>query len=166
MKSTSSTPIARGVSRQTKALPQYLPASLNTIDHLDADTLVIGVCEDIRPLKGAAGFVDWRMCGEISNLIRNQSFTGQPGEILLMSGRGRLSPVRLVLLGWGRSSNLDAEINPRCEQLIQTVDNAASQKVAVILPEPSKSILSTCEQVLKLGLGERLVGIFESEGLI
>jgi hypothetical protein len=166
MTSTSPTPIARGVSSPKKTPLQYLPASLKTIDHLDADTLVIGVCEEIRPLKGAAGFVDWRMCGEISNLIRNQSFTGQPGEVLLLSGRGRLSPVRLVLLGWGRSSNLDAEINPRCEQLIQTINKAASQKVAVILPEPSKSILSPCEQILKLGLGERLVGIFESEDLI
>lgn len=158
--------MARGVNAQKKVTSPYLTSSLKTIDHLDADTLVIGVCEDIRPLKGAAGFIDWRMCGEISNLIRNQSFTGQAGELLLMSGRGRLAPVRLVLLGWGRAKNLEAEMNPRCSQLIQTIDQAASEKVAIVLPEPSINILSPCEQILKLGLGERLVGIFEPEGII
>lgn len=83
-----------------------------------------------------------------------------------MSGRGRLAPVRLMLLGWGHSKNLEAEMNPRCGQLIQTIEQAASQKVAVVLPEPSKEILSPCEQILKLGLGDRLVGLFEPEGVI
>ena len=144
----------------------YLDASLAALDNLDVDTLVIGVCEDIRPLKGAAGFIDWRMCGEISNLIRNQSFTGKTGEILLMSGRGRLAPVRLILMGWGLSSQLENEINPRCSQLIELVEKAASEKVAVVLPEPCDKIIGTCEPILSMGLNQKLVGIFEAEGLI
>ena len=144
----------------------YLNASLASLDNLDVDTLVIGICEDVRPLKGAAGFIDWRMCGEISNLIRNQSFTGQAGEILLMSGRGRLAPVRLILMGWGLSNELESEINPRCSQLINLVENAASKKVAVVLPEPCDKIIGTCQPILSMGLNQKLVGIFEAEGLI
>ena len=123
-------------SKKNKTNTKYLGASLSTLDNLKADTLVIGVCEDIRPLKGAAGYIDWRMCGEISNLIRNQSFSGEPGEILLMSGRGRLAPVRLILMGWGPANDLENAINPRCSQLISLVERAASKKVAVALPEP------------------------------
>ena len=145
---------------------KYLGASLSALDNLDADTLVIGICEDIRPLKGAAGFIDWRMCGEISNLIRNQSFSGEAGEILLMSGRGRLSPVRLILMGWGPANDLENAINSRCSQLIGLVERAASKKVAVALPEPCDRIIETCESILSLGLQDSFVGVFEAEGLV
>ena len=153
-------------SKKNKTNTKYLGASLSTLDNLKADTLVIGVCEDIRPLKGAAGYIDWRMCGEISNLIRNQSFSGEPGEILLMSGRGRLAPVRLILMGWGPANDLENAINPRCSQLISLVERAASKKVAVALPEPCGAIIDTCESILSLGLKECFVGVFEPEGLI
>ena len=113
-----------------------LDLSLPQLDRLKADTLVLGIFEDVRPLKGAAGFIDWRLCGEVSNLLRNQTFRGEAGELLLISGRGRLPAVRIFLMGWGPVKGEQQQSRARCEQILRTVEQANSEQVAVALPEP------------------------------
>ncbi len=47
------------------------------LDGIDGvDSLCLFVSEDERPLKGAAGYVDWRMCGALSQIVSNAFFTG------------------------------------------------------------------------------------------
>jgi hypothetical protein len=63
-------------------------------------------CEDERPLRGLAGFVDWRAHGRLSSMIRSGLCTGRSGESVLIPV-GRNFPMRrLVLHGLGRSTDL------------------------------------------------------------
>lgn len=71
------------------------------LDRIEAGITVIPVFEDVRPLKGAAGLVDWRMNGQLSRLIENKRFSGEFEEVLLMPTAGRLRSRQLILFGVG-----------------------------------------------------------------
>ena len=66
-----------------------------------ADTILVPVPEDERPLRGDAGLVDWRLCGLISAQLRSGYVSGQLGEAALLPGARPLSPSRLLLVGTG-----------------------------------------------------------------
>ena len=61
----------------------------------------VPVWTDVRPLRGAAGLLDWRMCGRLSTMLASGKVTGAEGEQTLFPSAHRL-PWRLVLaLGAG-----------------------------------------------------------------
>ena len=66
-----------------------------------ADTILVLVPEDERPLRGDAGLIDWRLCGLISEHLRSGYVTGQLGEAVLLPGDIPLSPARILLVGAG-----------------------------------------------------------------
>ena len=56
-------------------------ASLDALCGIDA--LCLFVAEDERPLRGLAGYADWRLGGALSNILRSRHFIGAPGDCLL-----------------------------------------------------------------------------------
>jgi hypothetical protein len=88
-----------------------LKISNHPLDEIPAQLALVTTFEDIRPLKGRAGLVDWRLNGRLSQLIRQSKFQGAKGEALLMPTRGRIDSNELLLLGVGPKSSLrDPEI--------------------------------------------------------
>ena len=81
---------------------------LPLLDSLELDALAIGVFTEDRPLKGTAGFCDWRLNGRLSAILRAGHFGGQPGETLLTDTNGRIAPVRMLLFGLGSRAGLEA----------------------------------------------------------
>ena len=77
-------------------------------ERVEADLAVAGFYLDERPLRGAAGRADWRLCGAISRLLGEGSVRGRLGEAVLMPSFGRLAADRILLLGLGRRSALRA----------------------------------------------------------
>ena len=70
------------------------------------DLLVAPIFSDVRPLRGAAGLLDWRLNGHLSERLREERYTAARGERLLLPTR-RL-PWRAVLaLGLGASRDFD-----------------------------------------------------------
>src|SRR5262245_1136662 len=61
---------------------------------------------DERPLRGAAGLADWRLCGRLSRLAAAGKIDGTAGECTLLPGM-RLPFARLVLYGVGDSDRFD-----------------------------------------------------------
>jgi hypothetical protein len=66
------------------------------------ELMVVPFFADERPLRGAAGLVDWRMCGRLSRLLLSGRVGGGLGETTLLPARGLLFP-RLLLVGLGPS---------------------------------------------------------------
>jgi hypothetical protein len=79
------------------------------IDALRHEALLLAIAEDERPLRGAAGLCDWRLCGRLSRLLRARRVTGAAGEVTLLPARPRLPFDKLVLLGTGPRGALGAE---------------------------------------------------------
>jgi hypothetical protein len=78
---------------------------LREVDQLRCDTLVLHHFVSDRPLRGLAGFVDWRLNGFLSRLLLSGWVTGELQESVLMPGGQRLGVERILLMGLGHRSD-------------------------------------------------------------
>ena len=74
-------------------------------ERIEADLAVAGVFLDERPLRGAAGRADWRLCGMVSELVESGRLRGRMGEAALVPSMGRMGARRVLLLGVGRRAS-------------------------------------------------------------
>jgi hypothetical protein len=129
-----------------------LPLDLARWDQsVGGDLFVIPVWSDVRPLRGAAGLVDWRLNGRLSECLREERFTGTLGERLLLPTR-RL-PWRAVLaLGLGNSSDFDeTRFHTAIETTFTVLRGLGLQTVATAFPGRESGRLAP----------ERAVGLFQ-----
>jgi hypothetical protein len=78
-----------------------LPLDLARWDESARDCLVLPVFKDDRPLRGAAGLADWRLCGRLSRLVKSSRATAEAGEALLLPPGRRLRFSRILWFGLG-----------------------------------------------------------------
>jgi hypothetical protein len=78
-----------------------LPLDLARWDETGRDCLVLPVFKDDRPLRGAAGLADWRLCGRLSRLIKSSRATADSGETMLLPPGRRLRFQRVLWFGLG-----------------------------------------------------------------
>lgn len=77
-------------------------------ERIETDLAVAGFFFDERPLRGAAGRADWRLCGIVSDLVSAGKLRGKVGETVLAPSFGRLAAERVLLQGLGRRSSFRA----------------------------------------------------------
>jgi Cytosol aminopeptidase family, N-terminal domain len=113
-----------------------VPLTLDALDPLPVDTVCLFVTEDERPLGGAAGFVDWRLCGQISRLLVDGFFRGTRGESLLLPSNGRIGAPRLVVLGLGPGGEAlhPGVLRTALSQAADVLNRARVDSVALELP--------------------------------
>jgi hypothetical protein len=78
-----------------------LPLDLARWDESARDCLVLPVFRDDRPLRGAAGLADWRLCGRLSRLLKTQRATAEAGETMMLPPGRRLRFGRILWFGLG-----------------------------------------------------------------
>ncbi len=87
----------------------FLPVDLLRWDRSPGgDALVVPVWSDVRPLRGAAGLLDWRLCGRLSQMIRDGRLSGTAGEKLLLA-TSRVPWQRVLAMGVGESIAFDED---------------------------------------------------------
>ncbi len=72
------------------------------VDLQECGILVLGFFEDERPLRGSAGWIDWRLNGMLSRFLMDRRLTGEWEETTLLATQGRIVPRLLLLVGLGR----------------------------------------------------------------
>ena len=77
------------------------------IERVVADVAVVPLFASERPLRDAAGRVDWRLCGRLSHLFAAARLDGIAGEAVLIPGGGGLRAPRVLGLGLGLREELD-----------------------------------------------------------
>jgi hypothetical protein len=70
----------------------------------EADAVIVGCYEDVRPLRGGAGELDWLLCGALSRLIVDAHIRGAVGEVALVTSSGKIPPPKIFLVGLGKRS--------------------------------------------------------------
>lgn len=85
----------------------FLAPELARWDAAAADGLVAWVFSDERPPRGAAGLLDWRLCGRVSRWILGGRLSAAPGEALLFPPGNGLPFRAALLLGGGALDRFD-----------------------------------------------------------
>jgi hypothetical protein len=80
-----------------------LPLDLTRWDESARDCLVLPVFANDRPLRGAAGLADWRMCGRLSRLVKSNHATAEAGETMLLPPGRRLRFSKVLWFGLGEA---------------------------------------------------------------
>ncbi|MBA2541752.1 MAG: hypothetical protein H0V17_19065 [Deltaproteobacteria bacterium] len=86
-----------------------LPLDLARWDEARRDTLVLSVFKDERPLRGAAGLADWRLCGKLSRLVKGNKVGADARETLLLPATRRLPFSKILWFGLGESKGYTDE---------------------------------------------------------
>lgn len=89
---------------------RFVPLELPRIDALRIEAVFLPFFEDERPLRGAAGLLDWRLCGSLSSLLVSGRVSGRLGELTMVLGRSRLPFDKVVLVGQGPGARFDAAV--------------------------------------------------------
>lgn len=118
------------------------------------DLLAVFFWQDVRPLRGAAGLLDWRLCGKLSGLIQSGRLTGTEGEQLLLPSGGRL-PWRLIMvMGLGpRLGFSSTRFRAALTRLFTTAKGLEVHEIALAPPGRDIGVLPA-RRALDLVLGE------------
>ena len=108
-------------------MTRRLDLSLFPGDVIDApgDTFVVPLASDERPLRGDAGWLDWRVCGRISQQLRSGYATGDSGEALLLPAGPPFGTARILVVGAGPSASLEGR------PLLRAMRGAAEKLIAL-----------------------------------
>ena len=77
------------------------------VERIAADLLIVPLFEGERPPRGAAGRVDWRLCGRLSQLLAAGHWSEGFGQALLTPGGGGVRAAKVMGLGLGHRDQLD-----------------------------------------------------------
>ena len=127
----------------------FLASDLGKWDALEnaPETLVLPFFSDERPLRGAAGLCDWRLCGRLSRLLQTARVGGKLGECTLYppngAGAKRLPFLRLLLIGLGAADRFDEKAAHEAARLIaDKMAKLGAPRYALVPPGRSTGRLS------------------------
>jgi len=113
----------------------FVPPDLRRLDALKSEALCVPFFSDERPLRGALGLVDWRLCGLISRLILRSRISGARGETVLVPARPKLTVEKLLLFGVGPTAELDEQaFADGVAHMLTTLTRARVRASVVVLP--------------------------------
>lgn len=83
---------------------------LQDIKKLETEALIVGFFEDVRPLKGLAGELDWLLCGSLSRLILHHKLRGALGDVALLTSQGKLPVQKIFMVGLGPKKKFSSSV--------------------------------------------------------
>lgn len=133
---------------------QFLGCELSKWDDTTSDALVVTIFDDERPLRGAAGLVDWRLCGRLSRLIKHGRIHGDSGESLLMPPGRRLPFQRILVFGLGSAQPFDEATYRRHVRHIREVVKRAGIRNYAVQPPGRATGLVAARRALEIWIEE------------
>ncbi len=128
---------------------------LQDIKKIETGALIVGFYEDVRPLKGLAGELDWLFCGALSSLIIKNKLSGALGELALLTSRSKVPASKIFMLGLGPRGSVSSETLRKAAQSAAAAALSAGVTSAVleyfITPELSPE---TTVHALQQGLAD------------
>ncbi|MDA8100628.1 MAG: hypothetical protein M0042_13505 [Nitrospiraceae bacterium] len=131
---------------------------MNDITKVDTEAVAVGFFEDLRPLKGSAGAIDWLLCGALSRLVIDNRIRGALGEVALVTNYGKIPASKIFLVGLGPSADRSPESLRRAarstaEQLIRAGVQRAVVDLFPLAAEPDEGALAAARDGLRDGAG-------------
>ena len=122
---------------------RFVAPDLERLDALKSEAIAIPVFEDERPLRGALGLIDWRLCGSVSKLILRGRLSGREGETLLLPARPRLTFEKLFVFGVGSRTHFDERaLEVVTERMLSTLTRVRVRASVMALPGRALDLVS------------------------
>jgi hypothetical protein len=137
---------------------QFLSCDLPRWEEAGGDALILTFFRDERPLRGAAGLADWRMCGRLSRLIKLGRMRGERGETLLMPPGKRLPYRRIILFGLGSATPFGDDVFRGHVRRIRHVARRAGIKDFALQPPGRATGLVAARRALEMWIEESGAG--------
>lgn len=119
-----------------------LPLDLTRWDETARDCLVLPVFRDDRPLRGAAGLADWRLCGRLSRLLKTNRATADAGETMMLPPGRRLRFKRVLWFGLGDAKGYsDDRLRKDLAWIAGVVKNAGATDWAIQVPGRASGLI-------------------------
>ena len=130
--------------------PQQLTSGLASLDALTGiEAVCCFVTEDERPLSGATGFLDWRLCGALSKILGSGFFVGAPGDKLLLPTDARVPARKVFAVGLGRSTGVTAlGLEHALTQAAAMLSRARVDSVALAFPVLPKVVAQARDELV------------------
>jgi len=137
---------------------------MHDIKKLETDAVAVGFFEDTRPLKGAAGTLDWVLCGSLSHLIIQNKIRGALGEVALLTTKGKIPASKVFMVGLGPRSQMGPAALREASRIAATVIAGAGVKHAALDCFPlgngqSDENITAVRQGLTEGAGDHALDI-------
>jgi len=123
--------------------------SLETLDYLEVDSIVISTTTDLSPIRGLMSLIDWRMCGGVATLVKNGLMTGCVDESVLLSTQGRLRANRIFFFGWGDDKIVQQSMHSRMHWMISCLHKAKAESYAMMVPDNCPAAYKAATSILK-----------------
>ena len=139
-------------------------AILQDIKNIEADALIVVFFEDVRPLKGLAGELDWLLCGALSKLLLNDKLSGVLGDTALLTSQGKIPAQKIFMIGLGSRKTLStASLRTAAKQASQALHSAGAVRGAIeMYRAPNISpvdVARSMEEGLREGAGGRTMDV-------
>jgi hypothetical protein len=114
-----------------------LVPSLQALDSLSGiDSLCLWLRVDERPVRGLTSFVDWRICGYLSQLLQASHFRGETDEALLLALGEGLPCRRVFVMGLGKKKTWSPDsIEKHIDKTQKRLRLAGVSSLAMATPE-------------------------------
>lgn len=120
----------------------FVSATALSLDELQTEILVLPFFSDERPLEGAAGLIDWRLCGALSRRLMSAYIDGHFGEKALVAVPSKLKSDALLLVGLGVSAAFGEErAGTACALIADALNESKVSAAALVLPGRSMDLL-------------------------
>jgi len=120
----------------------FVSSAPQSLDELQAEIIVLPFFSDERPLCGATGLIDWRLCGALSRKLMAGYLDGHFGEKALVAAPPKLKSEGLLLVGLGPSTAFNTGVaRSACRLIAETLAEAKVSTAALALPGRSMGLL-------------------------
>lgn len=115
-------------------------------DRMDGEVVAALFFEDDRPLRGAAALLDWRLNGNLTDLLLKNRAAGALGDTVVCANNGKLESAWALLVGGGVRQRLNPAIWERLiKRLFEISVDAGFSRLALCLDNDGS--MSTAELV-------------------
>jgi hypothetical protein len=124
-----------------------------SLDSLHAEAILLPFFSDERPLTGALGLIDWRLCGFVSRQIQRGIVHGRLDETVLVPLQSRFASDKLFLFGLGPRDQFDPQLQQQLiERMLDVGTRARVRTMALGLPgrsAPTVTAIGTMESFVR-----------------
>jgi Cytosol aminopeptidase family, N-terminal domain len=113
----------------------FIAPELRRLDDASAELCACSLWTDVRPMRGLAGLLDWRLGGRLSALLKTGFLSGRRGEALLVPGKPHVPFEKVLVVGLGKRAEFDdATFRAAMMHIAKALEGLRVRRAVVELP--------------------------------